>query len=56
MKKRRHGILNPKHSLVFFSGGVILILGMFLVGAIPMNVISESSQQQNNTSESDSKI
>ena len=47
--------MNPKHSLVFFSGGVILILGFVLMGLIPMSVIPESSQQHN-TVESDSKI
>ena len=39
--------MNPKHSLVFFSGGVVLILGFVLVGIIPMNVISESELNDN---------
>ena len=34
--------MNPKHSLVFFSGGVALILGFVLIGVIPMDVLSES--------------
>jgi len=40
---------SPKQSLVFFSAGIILILGLFLVG-IPMNVlptVSQESQEQN---------
>ena len=35
--------MNPKHSLVFFSAGVVLILGFVLIGVIPMNIISESN-------------
>ena len=34
--------MNPKNSLIFFSVGVIIIIGLFLFGAIPMNIISES--------------
>ena len=33
--------MNPKHSLVFFSGGVVLILGFVLIGIVPMNILSE---------------
>ena len=36
--------MNHKYSLVFFSGGVVLILGFVLIGIVPMNVISESKQ------------
>lgn len=36
--------MNPKHSLIFFSVGVVLILGFVLVGIVPMSVISESKQ------------
>ena len=39
--------MNPKHSLVFFSVGVVLILGFVLIGIIPMNIISESEQDDN---------
>ncbi len=34
--------MNPKHSIVFFTGGVVLILGFVLMGIVPMNVVSES--------------
>lgn len=34
--------MNSKHSLIFFSGGVIVITGLFLFGVIPTSVISES--------------
>ena len=29
---------------MFFTGGVILILGFVLFGTIPMNIVSESKQ------------
>jgi len=45
--------MNPKHSIVFFSGGIILILVLFLMG-VPMNVIFES--QQNRTVESNPSV
>jgi len=45
--------LNSKHSIVFFSGGIILILVLFLMG-VPMNVIFES--QQNRTVESNPSV
>lgn len=34
--------MNSKYSLVFFSGGVIIVMGLFLFDAIPMNITSES--------------
>lgn len=34
--------MNPKHSLIFFSGGIILILGFVLFGVVPTNILSES--------------
>ncbi|MDH5664978.1 MAG: hypothetical protein OEY10_01605 [Nitrosopumilus sp.] len=36
--------MNPKYSLMFFSGGIILILGFVLIGMIPTNVLFESEQ------------
>ncbi len=36
--------MNSKYSLIFFSGGVILVLGFVLFGVIPMSVVSESEQ------------
>ena len=38
--------MNLKSSLVFFSAGIILILFLFLMGAVPINMLPESSQQQ----------
>ena len=38
--------MNSKHSIVFFSAGVILILGLFLVGIIPIGLMPEEAQQQ----------
>ncbi|MDH3394744.1 MAG: hypothetical protein OEL52_01155 [Nitrosopumilus sp.] len=37
--------MNSKHSIVFFSAGVILILVLFLMD-VPMNVMPESLQNQ----------
>ncbi len=39
--------MNSKHSVVFFSAGVILILGLILMGFMPMNTsnIMPDSQQ-----------
>ncbi len=34
--------MNSKYSLVFFSGGVVLILGFVLIGVVPMSILSES--------------
>lgn len=34
--------MNPKHPIIFFSGGVILILGFVLIGLVPMSILSES--------------
>jgi len=36
--------LNHKHSLIFFSGGIILVLGIILIGLVPISVVSESKQ------------
>ena len=41
--------MNSKHSVVFFSVGIILILVLFLMG-VQMNVVPES--QKNQTAES----
>ena len=48
--KKESYFVSPKQSLVFFSVGIILILGLFLVG-IPMSMmppVSQESQGQNN--------
>ena len=37
---------------MFFSGGVILILGFVLVGIVPMNVIPESKSDNNHEEQS----
>ncbi|MDH3339999.1 MAG: hypothetical protein OEL84_01795 [Nitrosopumilus sp.] len=36
--------MNPKYSPVFFSGGIILILGFVLIGVVPISILSESRQ------------
>ena len=46
--------MNPKHSMVFFSVGVILILFLFLIG-IPMGMLPASPQQEQ-TDESDHEM
>lgn len=40
--------MNSKHSIVFFSGGVIIIAGLFLFGAISINVMPESEPNDGN--------
>ena len=40
--------MNPKHSLVFFSSGVILILGFVLIGIASISVIPESKLDDGN--------
>ena len=45
-RKRDSNSMNLKSSLVFFSAGIILILFLFLMGAVPINMLPESSQQQ----------
>ena len=39
--------MNSKYSLVFFSVGVVLILGFVLFGIVPMNIISEFESGDN---------
>ena len=60
LRKRDNRFMNLKSSLVFFSAGVILILFLFLMGAVPMGMLGTSQQQlqqeqqeQNNESNND---
>ena len=46
-KKERHYFRNnPKHAMVFFSAGVILVLFLFLIGISMGMIVSPASQQQ----------
>ncbi len=38
--------MNFKHLLVFFSAGIILILFLFLMGAVPMDIVLPELLQQ----------